>query len=342
MNKINNLESLRGIAALVVALFHLPALSFYHIESGWLGVYFFFSLSGFVIALNYFEKIKDWNSFINFKKKRFFRLYPVHIFVLILVLLIQTGKIFLVDLLGVSYEQKAFQPSEWFTKLDFFQHIFLTQSVTNLGYHLSWNAAAWTISTEFYTYLIFSLIILSIKNNEIIFSIILILYVVFFDSVANFLKPYINFLLLDCLRYFLIGSLMYLIFKKIKFRINDFFVLSIFFLIIYFNFLFPNYIIYPLIVLIISIQKKENFIFKLLNQKYLVYFGTISYSFYMIHHVTFYIFNQFLKIMNINFYSGVAQYNFFLDTVLTVSYILLGVVASILMYKFIENKIRIK
>ncbi|WP_440678957.1 acyltransferase family protein [Candidatus Pelagibacter sp. HIMB1611] len=342
MNKINNLESLRGIAALIVALFHLPALSFYHIESGWLGVYFFFSLSGFVIALNYFEKIKDWNSLINFKKKRFFRLYPVHIFVLILVLLIQIGKIFLVDLLGISYEQKAFQPSEWFTKLDFFQHIFLTQSVTNMGYHLSWNAAAWTISTEFYTYLIFSLIILSVKNNEIVFSIIVILYVIFFDSVSHFLKPYVNFLLLDCLRYFLVGSLMYLIFKKIKFRINDFFVLSIISLIIYYNTILPNYIIYSSIVLLIATQKKENYIYKLLNQKYLVYFGTISYSFYMIHHVAFYILNQFLKIININFYTGITQYNFFLDTALTILYIVIGIVASILMYKFIENKIRIK
>ena len=202
MQKINNLESLRGIAALIVALYHLPALSFYHIESGWLGVYFFFSLSGFVIALNYFEKIKDWNSLINFKKKRLLRLYPVYIFVLLLVLLIQTGKFFLVDLLEISYEQKAFQPSEWFTKLDFLQHIFLAQSVTNLGYHLSWNAAAWTISAEFYTYLIFSLIILSIKNNKIIFSIIVIVYTIFFDLIATYLKAYVNFLFLDCLRYF--------------------------------------------------------------------------------------------------------------------------------------------
>ena len=36
-------------------------------------------------------------------------------------MLIQTGKIFLVDLLGISYEQKAFQPSEWYSKLDFVQ-----------------------------------------------------------------------------------------------------------------------------------------------------------------------------------------------------------------------------
>ena len=342
MQKINNLESLRGIAALIVALYHLPALSFYHIESGWLGVYFFFSLSGFVIALNYFEKIKDWNSLINFKKKRLLRLYPVYIFVLLLVLLIQTGKFFLVDLLEISYEQKAFQPSEWFTKLDFLQHIFLAQSVTNLGYHLSWNAAAWTISAEFYTYLIFSLIILSIKNNKIIFSIIVIVYTIFFDLIATYLKAYVNFLFLDCLRYFLLGSLMYIVFKKIKFKVNDFLVITILSLLVFFHNIFPNYIIYPLIVLIISTQKKENYIYKFLNQKYLVYFGTISYSFYMIHQVLFYILNQFLKLMNINFYSGIYQYSFILDTTLTITYIVIGIVVSIIMYKFIENKIRVR
>jgi len=342
MPKINNLESLRGIAALTVALYHIPGISFYHFKSGWLGVYFFFSLSGFVIALNYFEKIKDWNSFINFKKKRFFRLYPVHIFVLILVLLIQTGKIFLVDLLGISYEQKAFQPSEWYSKLDFFQHIFLTQAVTNLGYFLSWNSAAWSISTEFYTYLIFSLIILSIKNNEVIFFIIVALYIIFFDSVVSFLKVYINFLLLDCLRYFFVGSLTYIIFKKMKFKVNDFSVITILFLSFFFYDLFPNYIIYSLIILVISIQKKENYIYKFLNQKYLVYFGTISYSFYMMHQVIFYIFNQLLKLMNINFYSSTEQYNFILDTTLAALYIFIVTVISAIMYKFIENKIRIK
>jgi peptidoglycan/LPS O-acetylase OafA/YrhL len=132
--KLNILESSRGVAALFVALYHLPEISFYHISKGFFGVYFFFSLSGFVIALNYFGKIKNFKSLLNFLKKRFLRLYPLHIFFLFLVILIQISKLYLVDFLQINMSQKAFQPQEWFTKLDFIQHIFLIQSITNLGY----------------------------------------------------------------------------------------------------------------------------------------------------------------------------------------------------------------
>ena len=117
--KINSLESLRGVAALSVVLYHLPAISFYHFSKGLFGVYFFFSLSGFVIAFNYFGKIKNFKSFLNFLKKRFLRLYPLHIFVLFLVLMIQISKLYLVDFLPINMSQKAFYSQEWFTKLDF-------------------------------------------------------------------------------------------------------------------------------------------------------------------------------------------------------------------------------
>ncbi len=342
MNKINSLESLRGIAAFIVALFHIPAFSFYHVEKGWIGVYFFFSLSGFVIALNYFDRLKDINSLIFFKKKRFLRLYPVHIFMLFVVLLIQIVKIFIIDVLDISYEQKAFEPKSWYTLVDFIQHIFLTQSVTNLGFHLSWNGAAWTISTEFYSYLIFGLVVIILRNNQMLFSIFVILYITFLSEINDFLKPYINFLLLDCLRYFFAGSLMYLIYRNVKFQINDFIFLILLLIIILLNNYLSNYFIFSLIILIVILQKKNNLILKLLNQKYLVYFGTISYSFYMVHFVVFYIFNQFLKILNINFYSGYSEYNFILDTFLTFAYLGICTIISILMFNFLENKFRYK
>ena len=340
--KINSLESLRGVAALFVALYHLPSISFYHLSKGLLGVYFFFSLSGFVIALNYFGRIKNLKSFLNFEKKRFLRLYPLHIFVLFLVLIIQISKIYLVDFLPIKYEQKAFQPQEWFTKFDFIQHIFLTQSVTTLGYPLSWNGAAWTISVEFYAYIIFALLIILIRNNQIIFLTIIIIYLLFFEIIFKFLEPFINFLFLDGLRYFLTGSLMFIIYRIVKFRLSDFFVILLLFLIFFFNELLPNYILYSSIILIISIQKENNYTYRLLNKNYFVYFGTISYSFYMIHFINFYLFNQILKLLNINFYSTADNYNIILDTVFTAIYLILTTLLSILIYKNIEKRFRAK
>ena len=340
--KINSLESLRGVAALFVALYHLPPISFYHLSKGFLGIYFFFSLSGFVIALNYFGRIKNLKSFLNFEKKRFLRLYPLHIFVLFLVLIIQISKIYLVDFLPIKYEQKAFQPQEWFTKFDFIQHIFLTQSVTTLGYPLSWNGAAWTISVEFYAYIIFALLIILIRNNQIIFLTIIIIYLLFFEIIFKFLEPFINFLFLDGLRYFLTGSLMFIIYRIVKFRLSDFFVILLLFLIFFFNELLPNYILYSSIILIISIQKENNYTYRLLNKNYFVYFGTISYSFYMIHFINFFLFNQILKLLNINFYSTADNYNIILDTVFTAIYLILTTLLSILIYKNIEKRFRAK
>ena len=86
---ILGLETLRGLAALAVAFYHFPSDSLLFIQNGYMAVYLFFSLSGFVITLNYFKKIDNIKSLIVFQKKRFFRLYPVHFFVLILVLLIE-------------------------------------------------------------------------------------------------------------------------------------------------------------------------------------------------------------------------------------------------------------
>ena len=75
------LDGLRGIAALVVVIFHFMeiAISDYNnnfIAHGYLAVDFFFCLSGFVIAYAYDSRIKilGLKSFI---KLRLMRLYPL-------------------------------------------------------------------------------------------------------------------------------------------------------------------------------------------------------------------------------------------------------------------------
>ena len=154
-NKINSLETLRGFAALAVAFYHFPSTSFLYIEKGYLAVYFFFTLSGFVITLNYFDKISNIKDVFKFQIKRFFRLYPIHIFVLIIVLIIQLLKFFLLHFYEISSASEAFTPEYNYNLSEFFRNVLLIQAVYKDGYFLSWNGAAWTISTEFYTYFFF-------------------------------------------------------------------------------------------------------------------------------------------------------------------------------------------
>ncbi|MFT5164350.1 MAG: peptidoglycan/LPS O-acetylase OafA/YrhL, partial [Alteromonadaceae bacterium] len=84
--KFNSLESLRGIAAVIVALFHSGFMSgskYALIAQGDIFVDFFFVLSGFVMAFAYVEKIQSGLGIKKFTLLRFGRLYPLHLFMLL-------------------------------------------------------------------------------------------------------------------------------------------------------------------------------------------------------------------------------------------------------------------
>lgn len=83
MGRIKELNSIRGLAALAVVLFHYTtkynenfepdAMKIFEFKYGYLGVHLFFILSGFVIFMT-IGKVKSGFDFIY---KRFIRLYPV-------------------------------------------------------------------------------------------------------------------------------------------------------------------------------------------------------------------------------------------------------------------------
>ena len=64
------LETFRGILALIIVLHHLKIETFIQkskvVLNGGLAVDFFFVLSGFVISLNYINKIKSKDDLFNF------------------------------------------------------------------------------------------------------------------------------------------------------------------------------------------------------------------------------------------------------------------------------------
>src|SRR5579871_5277008 len=77
------LESLRGLAALTVVIYHavwnnpITSLSFF--QNGALMVDFFFVLSGFVIFHSYGRKLGSWSQIGRFLWLRLGRLYPLHL-----------------------------------------------------------------------------------------------------------------------------------------------------------------------------------------------------------------------------------------------------------------------
>ena len=98
MNKsyLDQLDVFRALAALSVCAVHFSYNSIFHIYfKQALFVQFFFTLSGFVIYLNYHNQGFNISKIKEFMLKRFFRLYPLHLFFLLIFLLIEFLKYFL-------------------------------------------------------------------------------------------------------------------------------------------------------------------------------------------------------------------------------------------------------
>jgi peptidoglycan/LPS O-acetylase OafA/YrhL len=150
------LTSIRGLAAWWVVLFHLrlllapwlPAAAIRLLGQGNLAVDLFFVLSGFVIALNYGERLAgDWRATGDFLVRRLARIYPLHALIL-------AG--------FVAYAAAAilFGKANWQGQDPLYLYA-STLLVQNWGFfpNLEWNVPAWSISTEAFAYLLFPILL---------------------------------------------------------------------------------------------------------------------------------------------------------------------------------------
>jgi peptidoglycan/LPS O-acetylase OafA/YrhL len=162
MERFVVLDSWRGIAACLVALFHLEAYShlvYSHLHgvpflsNSWLFVDFFFVLSGFVIAANYQQRLLDGFGVGRFLLLRLGRLYPLH-FTMLAVAVAVKLLVILVPVLSSNTQAAPFStPRE--APDTILANLLLIHSL-HLYDFFTWNAQSWSISTEFYTYVIFA------------------------------------------------------------------------------------------------------------------------------------------------------------------------------------------
>lgn len=172
------LTPLRGIAALMVVLFHARLLLFPQwmesiaghtqlIENGYLWVDLFFILSGLVLAHVYGEAFSHRPRTVSYGRflwLRLTRVYPLYVVTLVLLVGWELYK----ARHGISfYAGPLFKMWEWegmspfgspFTPAEALPSAFLLlQVVTDHG--LTWNFAAWSLSVEWISYLLFPLLI---------------------------------------------------------------------------------------------------------------------------------------------------------------------------------------
>lgn len=161
------LDSWRGIAACVVALYHFRATSHLYdlplLRHAWMCVDLFFVLSGFVIAANYQRRLLAGCGALRFLLLRLGRLYPLHF--AMLALLVACKALLLIPALApISGSAVApfSAPNE--APGTILANLLLAQSLHLYGFH-TWNAQSWSISAEFWTYGAFAACLLALRRR---------------------------------------------------------------------------------------------------------------------------------------------------------------------------------
>jgi peptidoglycan/LPS O-acetylase OafA/YrhL len=215
-SELQELTSLRAFAAFVVVIFHM----FFSADSpsgvlnnliadGHLGVDLFFILSGFILTHVYLDQ---WRSgrfhYGTFLVNRFARVYPVHLFMIIVfVLAYQIG-----DKLGVL----GVRGGENWQDLPF--HLLLLHSWGFTDGH-SWNFPSWSVSAEVFVYILFPLIMIILARRKglpalvLTFALFWAVSVILASQDVILTKMMYNFGIVRVTCEFVIGVALYLVFE---------------------------------------------------------------------------------------------------------------------------------
>lgn len=184
------LDSWRGVAALLVAMFHLNVLSTLYsldfIRNAYLFVDFFFVLSGFVITHSYGDRLGTLDGVGVFALRRFSRLWPLHAVVLLAFVIVESGKAMMAARGATFYAPPfsgATSPNAVFIHLGFAQAMGIQD-------HLTWNPPSWSIAAEFWTYMLFAatLHVAATRFSRIRFASEALLVILLIGSIAVLLR----------------------------------------------------------------------------------------------------------------------------------------------------------
>lgn len=295
---IKPLTSLRFVFALMVFVSHLGFVqqkdsylaSLYDavLYEGYIGVSFFFILSGFILSYRYQnELLNGKTSKKSFYNARIARIFPLHLLT------------FLIAIPLTFYE---FAQDKLLYSLQALTNVTLTQSfVPNRFIYFSFNSPSWSISNEMFFYLLFPLIIVFFSKSKQYVKVFIPLIIILIP-VLSLIVPkiyhhqlfYINplFRIVD----FIIGILLYIVFKrykKTKPHINFTYleITTILLLVLFMAFhkfipevaRYSYYYWVPMSLLIIVFAFQRGSLSKLLSHKVFIHLGHISFSFYLFH-----------------------------------------------------------
>ncbi len=346
------IDGLRALAVIIVLLFHLKIPGF---NGGFIGVDIFFVISGYLITSIYFYE-KDKNNkfdFLSYFEKRFFRLFPSLVFVILVSLLFGYILLSPFDLIEIS--KSAIYSILFLSNIYFFLDSSYWANLNEYKFFIH----TWSLGIEMTFYILMPLFLFLIYrfNNKfkiliclltILLSIFLIVFVIYKGptiETAKFFGLFYGKEVSDVLFYlipfrffeFLFGSIIFFIpEKKFNKKIKQFFFLIGLSLIFFSLYLISPDHKYQSLLLILSLIGSSLIIYfkdasqvnRILDNKVAIFIGLISYSLYLVHWPII----SYFKYILINEISLIMK----------LIIIILSILISYLIFKFIEVPFRNK
>lgn len=151
------LDSLRGICACMIVLFHLHSTGVITnsslVHNSWMFVDFFFVLSGFVISCGYLDRLRSGYPVRRFMLLRLGRVYPLHIAIL--------GLFFAVEIAGAALGTAGLSARTPFSDPRTLGELAGSLALVQIfcGFpSIVWNGPSWSIAAELWTYLLIALL----------------------------------------------------------------------------------------------------------------------------------------------------------------------------------------
>lgn len=356
--KLNNITSLRGIAAIFIVVHHysiylIPGIGQFtseftpFVSKNYIWVDFFFILSGFILAYVYnfrFDVRVEKKDYLGYFSARFARIYPLHFFMLICFLFLESAEYAYFQL--SHYEGPGAHQGMPFTGAEsiptFFINLFMLQTFINGTY---WNQPAWSISAEWVVYIFLPFLLPMVYRFKWAGKISLLMlsfFILFMLHESNNtldMTPTLSFY--RCICEAIIGIVLYDMYKNNFLNnilsnsnaTNIIFIASFFTLFIEMSHL-VTIAIFALLILSAAYNQGDSF----LSNKVLIFLGTISYSIYMTHWFIQTFIQKVSKLIAGNDFSD--NFSLGMSPIVLLSCIIFVILTSAITYKIIENPFR--
>lgn len=338
--KYQYIDSLRGIAVLLVILVHIhlvldntteyfeqDGLLLEVIDNGAYGVQLFFIVSAFTLMMSHYNRLEEPDRTRNFFIRRFFRIAPMYYLAIIYFTLDKYLQFNLTNPDFSAIPVKSLLSNVFFTNALIPEH-------TN-----NYVPGGWSVSVEFLFYFTLPFICSKVKslNSALVLFLLTLLFAVLVDPYikANTQFPYFheyNFFVQ--LPVFPLGVMAYFYLNKEQHEIKPLaWIFTVILMLIFCYISMPKNIMFSLVfVLLLIIQSKYRF--KLFSNKLLASIGKVSFSMYLVHFAVIYLFNrfQFYYLIEVSDF-GTNLLNFILMYIIV---IMLTYIISSITYRLIE------